>query len=85
LAAEPAEEGHIPEIPVVEDEYYVEFGHEMTKSHYISFIAAVYDDGIYIKKLYPQGAADARFKIARARKLVYYCNHHGLFEFKIKR
>lgn len=63
----------------VEDEYYVTVSHEMNKEHYISFIAAVRDDSCEIKKLYPEGAAEARFKISRTRRLYYYCNRHGLF------
>ena len=40
----------------------------MTKSHYISFIAAIRDDGIEIKKLYPEQEAQARFKISSVKK-----------------
>ena len=32
-----------------------------------------------LKKLYPEGAAGARFKIGGLRALLYYCNRHGLF------
>lgn len=64
----------------VEDEYYVTMDHEMTKSHYISFFAAVSQQGIQVEKLYPEGNAEARFKISRTRKLYAYCNRHGLFE-----
>lgn len=84
IAEEPGED-HMPTISTVEDEYFVELDHEMTKEHYISFIAGLYDDGIFMKKLYPQGPAEARFKQSRVRKIFYYCNRHGLFEYKIKR
>ena len=63
----------------IEDEYYVKISHEMTKQHYISFIAAIKDNGYDLIKLYPEGEAEARFKIARTEFLYYYCNHHGLF------
>lgn len=52
----------------------------MTKTHYISFMAGISDDGIQIVKLYPEGMAQARFKINGLRKIVFFCNHHGLFE-----
>ena len=63
----------------VEDEYYVTVNHPMTKDHYISFIAAVGDNNVQFVKLYPESAAEARFKISRVRFVLAYCNHHGLF------
>jgi DNA-binding XRE family transcriptional regulator/desulfoferrodoxin (superoxide reductase-like protein) len=71
---------HALHIEVVEDEYFVTINHPMTKEHYISFIAAISDQGIQLTKLYPEGPAQARFKIAGVRKLFAYCNRHGLFE-----
>ena len=32
-----------------------------------------------LRKLYPEGNAEARFKIGGTRYLYYYCNRHGLF------
>ncbi|MGN0312907.1 MAG: helix-turn-helix domain-containing protein, partial [Lachnospiraceae bacterium] len=61
----------------VEDEYYVTMDHEMTKSHFISFFAAVSQQGIQVEKMYPEGNAQARFKINRTCKLYAYCNRHG--------
>lgn len=83
LEAEPADNAHALHIEPVEDEYYVTVAHEMSKSHYISFLAAVKDDGVELKKLYPEGAAEARFKIARTRDLYCYCNRHGLFKLTV--
>ena len=83
LEAEPAEEEHLLRIELVEDEYYVTVSHPMEKGHYISFLAAFSDDGLQIIKLYPEGPAEARFKFNRTRKLLAYCNRHGLFEGKI--
>lgn len=80
LEAEKEEDAHRLCVERVEDEYYVTLPHEMSKKHYISFIAAVKDDGCEIKKLYPEGNAEARFKISRTRYLLYYCNVHGLFK-----
>lgn len=67
-------------IETVEDEYYVRINHPMSKEHYISFLAAVSDQGIQFVKLYPEQAAEARFKRARVKYLYAYCNHHGLFQ-----
>ena len=76
-------EAHSPHVEIVEDEYFVTLDHPMTKDHYISFIAAISPQGIQMEKLYPEGPAQARFKIAGVRKIFACCNRHGLYEFKI--
>jgi len=80
LEAEEADEMHHLNTEIVEDEFYVKVNHEMTKEHYISFIAGVSDNGIQLIKLYPEGSPEARLKINRMRSFYYYCNHHGLFK-----
>lgn len=80
LEAEDADENHAVKIERVEDEYFVSIDHEMTKQHYISFIAAIRSDGIEIKKLYPEQNAEARFKISGTKQIYFYCNRHGLFK-----
>ncbi len=83
LEAEEADEEHPIKVEVVEDEYYVTVDHPMTKDHYISFLAAVSDQGIQFIKLYPEGNAEARFKIRCVSRILAYCNRHGLFTVKI--
>lgn len=80
LEAECPDNEHSLNVETVEDEYYVTLNHPMTKEHYISFIAAISDQGVQLVKLYPEADAQARFKISRVRKLYAYCNRHGLFE-----
>lgn len=82
LEAEEDDEHQIM-VESVEDEYYVHLEHPMSKEHYISFIAAVSDQGVQFTKLYPEQAAEARFKRARVRYIYAYCNHHGLFLKKV--
>ena len=84
LEAEAEDDLHHLKIEQVEDEYYVSIDHEMSKKHYISFIIAVQDDGCEIKKLYPEGSAEARFKISRTKSFMYYCNKHGLYQTSVK-
>ena len=79
LEAEPADENHMAVIERIEDEYYVRIDHSMTKEHYISFVAAASSDDIQIVKLYPEGSAEARFKIRGVRRILFYCNRDGLF------
>lgn len=77
--AEPSDEQHKVFIEGVEDEYYVRIEHDMTKTHYISFVAAVSPDGLQLVKLYPEGNPEARVKVRGVKKLYYYCNRDGLF------
>ena len=84
VALDPAEEEepdrqHSVIIEIVEDEYFVRIEHEMTKKHYISFIAALSPDRVQIVKLYPEGNAEARFKLNGVRKICWYCNRDGMF------
>ena len=79
LEVEPADERHRLFIERVEDEYYVRIDHSMTKDHYISFAAAASSDEMQMVKLYPEGNAEARFKIRGVRRIFYYCNRDGLF------
>lgn len=80
LEAEESDKNHSIHIERVEDEYYVLIEHEMTKSHYISFIAAIRSDSVEIKKLYPEQNAEARFNISGTRQILFYCNQHGLYK-----
>ena len=84
LEAEEENKDHHLQIEKIEDEYYVKIDHEMEKDHYISFIMAVKDDGYELRKLYPQGRADAYFKISGTKYFMYYCNRHGLFKKTIR-
>lgn len=80
LEAEVPDDTHHLKIEIVEDEYYVSVAHEMTKEHAISFIAGVSYNGLNLIKQYPEGNAEARFKINGMRAFYFYCNHHGLFK-----
>ncbi len=83
LEAEECEKEHFIDIEIVEDEYYVTMLHPASKTHYLSFFAAVSDSGIQLTKLYPEGTPEARFKINRIKWIYAYCNRHGLFRIKI--
>ena len=77
--AESEDDDHKATIEEVEDELFLRISHPMTKEHYISFAAAISDNGVQFVKFYPEQAAECRFKKARVRNIVYYCNQHGLF------
>jgi len=73
------EEDNSINISKIENEYYVEINHEMTKKNYISFIAAVSRDRIQLIKLYPESKAEAYFRINGIRYIYYYSNRDGLY------
>ena len=83
LEAEEPDEAHQPIIEPVEDEQFIFVNHEMTKEHYLSFVAVVTSDRIQLVKFYPEGNAEVRFK-RRGRGFLYlYCNRHGLMKQRI--
>lgn len=80
--AEEADDKHRVSVQQIEDELYVQVDHEMTKTHYISFIAGVSHDGIQMVKLYPEGTPAARLKRSGVKEIYYYCNKDGLYSVK---
>lgn len=83
LEAEEADEVHGITLEKVEDEHFITVSHEMTKSHFISFIAYLTSDKVQFVKLYPEGNAETRIQL-RGRGYIYiYCNKHGLMKKKI--
>ena len=83
LEAEDADDMHEITVERVEDESFITVRHDMTKTHFISFIAYVTSDRIQFVKLYPEGNAETRLQL-RGRGFIYiYCNRHGLLKKKI--
>jgi len=82
---EETDEDHKIFIERVEDEYYVRIEHDMTKTHYISFVAALSSDKIQMIKLYPEGNPEARFKMNGVKKIFFYCNRDGLFSIDVNK
>ena len=80
---EQTDENHMIFIEGVEDEYYVRIEHSMTKTHYISFIAALSQDRVQLVRLYPEGNAETRFPIRGVREILFYCNRDGLFSLRV--
>lgn len=83
LVPEEPDAEHEIRLQRAEDEYYVSLDHPMSREHHISFLAAVSDHGVQFVKLYPEGCAEARFRIDRVKRLYAYCNHHGLFRLSL--
>lgn len=80
LEAELENEKHTINCEIIENEYYISLEHEMTKEHYISFIAYITNDKCEIAKLYPEQNAEVRFT-KKGNGIVYaYCNKDGLIK-----
>ena len=73
----------IETVEKVEDEHFITVNHDMTKSHFISFIAYLTTDKVQFVKLYPEGNAETRFTLCGSGYLYIYCNKHGLMRQKI--
>lgn len=83
LEAEDVDDAHGISIEKAEDEHFITVSHEMTKSHFISFVAYITSDRVQFVKFYPEGNAETRFQL-RGRGYIYlYCNRHGLMKSKI--
>lgn len=83
LEAEDIDDAHEINIEKVEDEHFITVNHDMTKSHYISFIAYLTSDRVQFVKFYPEGNAETRFQLRGRGYLYIYCNKHGLMKKKI--
>lgn len=83
LEAEETDGEHEITFEKVEDEHFIAVSHEMTKSHFISFIAYLTSDRVQFVKLYPEGNAETRFQLRGRGYLYIFCNRHGLMKKKI--
>lgn len=80
LEAEMEKDEHIINCELIENELFISMNHEMSKDHYISFIAYITNDRYEIVKLYPEQNVEARF-FNRGTGIIYvYCNKDGLFK-----
>lgn len=84
LKAVLADDEHAINISEIEDDYYIEFNHEMTKEHYISFVSYVRFDRVLTVKLYPEQDCAVRFPKMYGGKIYFYCSKHGLFEYQVQ-
>lgn len=64
--------------------WYVSSPHEMTKEHYVSFVALLTGDTLIVKKLYPEWGLETRLPDIKYGILLWYCTQHGLFSQMLK-
>lgn len=83
LEAEEPDPMHPITLEKVEDEFFVSIHHDMTKEHFISFIAHLTSDRVQLVKFYPEGNAETRLSLRGGGYLYFYCNRHGLMKKKL--
>jgi DNA-binding XRE family transcriptional regulator len=87
LPAKPADEVHRATIEHSDGEYYITFQHEMSKTHYLSFVAYIANDRLLLIKLYPEQEASVilpntgsiKLLYKNSKKLYFFCSKHGLY------
>ena len=83
LQSKAMDDDHLIDLEEIEFDYFLTMKHEMTKAHFISFVAFVGYDRVMVIKLYPEWNAEVRFPQMRGGIIYAYCSEHGLWEKKI--
>ncbi|SUP43659.1 helix-turn-helix domain-containing protein [Veillonella criceti] len=74
---------HKPNVISIDGANYLTFTHTMTKEEYIYFVAYIYDDFIWLQRLYPEQEPAIQLpRLKRGGKLLVYCLNHGLFSYQ---
>lgn len=82
LTAQPAKKASPAEalsVELIEDSYYISSDHPMTKDNYIAFLALLTDDGLFLRKLYPEWNLQSRIPKFAHGRLLWYSKQAGLF------
>lgn len=78
LVPRKAEPEEMLNVELIEDEYYVSSDHEMTREHYVAFVALLTGDALVLRRLYPEWNLSTRLPRLARGKLIWYCTRHGL-------
>jgi DNA-binding XRE family transcriptional regulator/desulfoferrodoxin (superoxide reductase-like protein) len=79
LTANKAEDADKLRVQRIENEYFIETDHAMTKEHYITFVALLTGDSMMLRKQYPEWNIQTRIPCFGHGMLLWYCTKHGLF------
>ncbi len=66
-------------VEIIENDYFISSDHEMSKDHYISFVAFLTGDTVLLRKQYPEWNLQTRLPVFAHGRLLWYCTRHGLF------
>ncbi|MGL5435932.1 MAG: helix-turn-helix domain-containing protein [Lachnospiraceae bacterium] len=65
-------------VELIENNYFISSDHEMTKEHYITFVALLTGDSMMLRKQYPEWNLQTRIPAFAHGVLVWNCSCHGL-------
>lgn len=85
LEARAEDENHKIEIETIDGDFYVHMRHDMTKEHYVSFMAYLTGDKLYLNRLYPEQDIGVRFPKIGMGTLYVYCTDDGLYRKHVRR
>ena len=72
-----------PEEPLsvekIDGSWFISSPHPMTKEHYVSFVALLTGDALFLRRLYPEWDMQTRIPCIGHGILLWYCTQHGLF------
>lgn len=72
-----------PEEPLsvekIDDSWFVSSPHPMDKDHYVSFVALLTGDTLFLRRLYPEWDLQTRIPAFGHGVLLWHCTRHGLF------
>lgn len=66
-------------VEIVESDCFISSSHEMSREHYISFVALVTGNSIMMFRRYPEWELQARIPMYSHGRLIWNCTKHGLF------
>ena len=73
-----AEEHELLHMEPVDGEWFITSDHEMTKSHYIAFVAFLTDSTMTLSRQYPEWNLQVRLPYCGRGRLLWYCTRCGL-------
>ena len=83
LKVQPMDEFHMMHIEELDDDSFIAFAHNMTKTHYIRFIAWVSYDRLTLVRMYPEQNAELHINLPRRGEVYVFCSRDGLFRMRL--
>ena len=85
LQEQQMDDTHQLQLEDMDGEYYITLNHNMTKEHFIPFVAWASFDRVMLVRLYPEQGGELRIpQIRGGGKLYLCCSRDGLFEVPMK-
>ena len=66
-------------VQLIDREYHISSDHEMSREHYITFLALRSGEQILLRKLYPEWNLELYMPYIPGAMLIWHCKQHGLF------